>query len=304
MATNILYRFSITPTTPGSTSAKGSPLTYDELDGNFKSIVTALDAHVGSNGASHGVVAAGGNSGFMSGADKSKLDGIASNATANTGTVTTVSVATANGFGGTVATAGTTPVITLSTNLTGLLKGSSSALAAAVAGTDYVAPGGALGTPTSGNLANCTFPTLNQNTTGTAAGLSSALGIATGGTGGTTGATAYKALDRSATVYVNSTGTTFVAGSTYMVSTNGAAYSATMPTAATTAQGDEIRVSNMLAYWATYNFTINCPANVFFTIYGAGSNTTDTALVCNVNVGGFTLRCAYHDGTNAYWAII
>jgi hypothetical protein len=27
----------------------------------------------------------------------------------------------------------------------------------------------ALGTPASGNLANCTFPTLNQNTTGTAA---------------------------------------------------------------------------------------------------------------------------------------
>jgi hypothetical protein len=30
----------------------------------------------------------------------------------------------------------------------------------------------ALGTPTSGNLTNCTFPTLNQNTTGTAANLS------------------------------------------------------------------------------------------------------------------------------------
>ena len=28
-----------------------------------------------------------------------------------------------------------------------------------------------LGTPTSGNLANCTFPTLNQNTTGSAATL-------------------------------------------------------------------------------------------------------------------------------------
>ena len=29
--------------------------------------------------------------------------------------------------------------------------------------------GGALGTPSSGNLTNCTFPTLNQNTTGSAA---------------------------------------------------------------------------------------------------------------------------------------
>jgi len=33
----------------------------------------------------------------------------------------------------------------------------------------YVSSGGALGTPSSGNLTNCTFPTLNQNTTGTAA---------------------------------------------------------------------------------------------------------------------------------------
>jgi hypothetical protein len=40
-----------------------------------------------------------------------------------------------------------------------------------------------LGTPTSGNLTNCTFPTLNQNTSGTAAGLSATLAIASGGTG-------------------------------------------------------------------------------------------------------------------------
>jgi len=43
-----------------------------------------------------------------------------------------------------------------------------------------------IGTPSAGNLANCTFPTLNQNTTGTAAGLSSTLAIASGGTGSTT----------------------------------------------------------------------------------------------------------------------
>ena len=36
-------------------------------------------------------------------------------------------------------------------------------------GTTKYKAGDALGTPASGNLANCTFPTLNQNTTGTAA---------------------------------------------------------------------------------------------------------------------------------------
>lgn len=54
--------------------------------------------------------------------------------------------------------------------LTGILKGNgASAFTAATAGTDYVAPGGALGTPSSGTLTNCTFPTLNQGTTGNAA---------------------------------------------------------------------------------------------------------------------------------------
>lgn len=53
--------------------------------------------------------------------------------------------------------------------ITGLVKGNgTSAFTAASAGTDYIAPGGALGTPSSGNLVNCTFPTLNQNTTGSA----------------------------------------------------------------------------------------------------------------------------------------
>jgi hypothetical protein len=56
------------------------------------------------------------------------------------GTVTTVSVVSANGFAGTVANAGTTPAITISTTITGLLKGNGTAISAAVAGTDYMAP--------------------------------------------------------------------------------------------------------------------------------------------------------------------
>lgn len=46
-------------------------------------------------------------------AQESKLAGIAPGATANLGTVTSVSVVTANGVSGSVATAGTTPAITL-----------------------------------------------------------------------------------------------------------------------------------------------------------------------------------------------
>jgi hypothetical protein len=54
-----------------------------------------------------------------------------------TGTVTSASVVSANGFAGTVANATTTPAITLSTTITGLLKGNGTAISAATSGTDY-----------------------------------------------------------------------------------------------------------------------------------------------------------------------
>ena len=43
-----------------------------------------------------------------------------------------------------------------STGITGLVKGSGTAYSAATAGTDFLAPGGALGTPSSGTLTSCT----------------------------------------------------------------------------------------------------------------------------------------------------
>ena len=60
--------------------------------------------------------------------------------TVGTGTVTSVSVVSANGMAGTVATASTTPAITLTTTVTGVLKGNGTAISAAVANTDFVAP--------------------------------------------------------------------------------------------------------------------------------------------------------------------
>lgn len=58
-------------------------------------------------------------------------------AVTGTGTVTTASVVTANGFAGTVANATTTPAITLTTSVTGILKGNGTAISAATSGTDY-----------------------------------------------------------------------------------------------------------------------------------------------------------------------
>lgn len=55
------------------------------------------------------------------------------------GGVTAVSVVSANGFAGT-SSGGATPALTLSTTITGVLKGNATAISAATAGTDYVDP--------------------------------------------------------------------------------------------------------------------------------------------------------------------
>jgi hypothetical protein len=83
----------------------------------------------------------------------------------NSGTVTSVSVVSANGFTGTVANATTTPSITLTTNITGVLKGNGTAISAATAGTDYVIPSGSI--------------------TGTASNVTGVVAVANGGTGAT-----------------------------------------------------------------------------------------------------------------------
>jgi hypothetical protein len=71
-------------------------------------------------------------SGYLTSTDWNTFNGKGS------GSVTSVSVVSANGFAGTVATATTTPAITLTTSITGLLKGNGTAISAAVANTDYV----------------------------------------------------------------------------------------------------------------------------------------------------------------------
>ena len=122
------------------------------------------------------------------------------------GTVTAVSVTPAHGLTGTVANATTTPALTLGTTVSGMLKGDGTGMSAATAGTDYapatsgssILKGNGAGgfgaatagtdylTPTGSAAGLTSFPTLNQNTTGTAANVTGTVAVPNGGTGATT----------------------------------------------------------------------------------------------------------------------
>lgn len=97
------------------------------------------------------------------------------------GTVTTISVATANGFAGTVANPTTTPAITLSTTVTGILSGNGTAISAAsTTGTGAVvlATSPTLVTPNLG-VASAT----SLNVAGDIASTGNTISVASAGTG-------------------------------------------------------------------------------------------------------------------------
>lgn len=116
-----------------------------------------------------------------------------------------------------------------------------------------VVNGGALGTPSSGTLTNCTFPTLNQNTSGTAAGLSATLAIASGGTSQTTKTAAYDALSPNSTqgdiTYHNGTNNVRLPKGTGLQALRMNA-GATAPEWATPAGGGDALTANPLSQFA------------------------------------------------------
>lgn len=108
------------------------------------------------------------------------------------GTVTSVSVVSANGFAGSVATPTTTPAITIATTVnSAVLKGDGTAISAAtttgsgstvVLNTSPTLVSPLLGTPTSGVLTNCTGYVVG-NLTGGGTGVVTALGVNIGSAG-------------------------------------------------------------------------------------------------------------------------
>ena len=68
-------------------------------------------------------------------------------------------------------------------SLTGIVKATSGVASAATAGTDYVAPGGALGTPSSGTATNLTGLPISTGVSGLGTGVATALAVNVGSAG-------------------------------------------------------------------------------------------------------------------------
>ena len=103
--------------------------------------------------------------------------------TSGTGTVTSVAATVPSGFsisGSPITSSGT---LAITTTLSGVIKGTGSGFTAATAGTDYVAPGGALGTPSSGTLTSCTGLPVSTGISGLGTGVATALAVNTGSSG-------------------------------------------------------------------------------------------------------------------------
>ena len=222
-------------------------------------------------------------------------------ATPTTGTVTSVSVVSANGLAGTVATATTTPAITLSTTITGLLKGNGTAISAAASGTDY-APATSGSSILYGNGAGG----FSNVTIGTGVSFSAGTLSATG-SGGT--------VTSVAALTLGTTGTDL--SSTVATGTTTPVITLQVPTASATNRG-----ALSAADWTTFNSKItmtypgsgipNSTGSAWGTSYsttGSGtvvalatspSFTTPTlgaALATSIKFGSGTVLSTYEEGT-------
>ena len=236
------------------------------------------------------------------------------------GTVTSVSVVSGNGFAGTVANASSTPAITLSTSITGVLKGNGTAISAATAGTDYLSPpsgtsilkggsGGALANAVAGTDYQAPITLTTTGTSGAATFVGNTLNIPqysgggggvttfSGGTTGLTPATATAgAITLAGTLAVanGGTGVTTSTGSGSVVLSTSP--SLTTPALGTPVSGSLSNCTNIPVNQATGTLPVANGGTGVTTSTGSGSNVLSTSptittptISGNTSVNGLTL---------------
>jgi hypothetical protein len=147
----------------GTSVSLGGSITIASSGGNYANIANTVNVSTASTGTFYPL---------MVNAVLGTLGANAASAlnfNAATGNLTSTAVTATSHYGTYYGSGSGLTGVPISTGISGLGTSVATALGVAV-GTSgaFVTNGGALGTPASGTLTNCTFPTLNQNTTGSA----------------------------------------------------------------------------------------------------------------------------------------
>jgi hypothetical protein len=220
------------------------------------------------------------------------------------------SAVTSVGGTGTVSGLSLSGTVTTSGNLTlgGTLSVTPSNFASQTANNILAAPNGAAGTPTFRALVAADVPTLNQNTTGTAANVTGTVAVANGGTGATTltgilkgnGTSAFTAATAGTDYVIPGTATTFTATQTFNGSTStlGAVFSDVAETTTVSATAATGTIQYDVTTQSVLYYTSNASANWTVNFRGSSGTTLNTLMTTGQTI---TVVFLVQQGGTAYY---
>lgn len=249
----------------------------------------------------------------------SALDAATFRTAIGAGTSSTTGTVTSVGGTGTVSGLTLTGTVTTTGNLTlgGTLAVTPSNFSSQTANTFLAAPNGSAGVPTFRAVVAADIPTLNQNTTGTAANVTGVVAIINGGTGQTTASAAFNALSPITTTGdlilgngTNSATRLGIGANGYLLTSNGTTASWQAAPAAMVYPGAGIPNSTGSAWATSYSTTGSGTvvalqtSPLLITPILSGATVDNAAPWLNFANGSATTLAAgrmWYNGTNGSW---